>query len=201
MIERISTKEKVVIDSSKNLFPIMQRILLRKNKIDQNREHFWAVGLDSNNRILYIELVSKGTINRTIAEPQEVFCMAILKRAVSIIIVHNHPSGSLIPSTLDTEITERMIQVGRLIRIKVLDHLIISTEGYLSFLDSSLMKHLNEKQDLTPTFVIEDKTKKKIKIAKNKYANEIAKKLKKEGVDGIIISNSTGLSVEKIKGL
>jgi DNA repair protein RadC len=73
----------------------MQQILLREDKIDQNREHFWVIGLANNNRILFIELVSLGTVNRTLVEPMEVYSLALQKRAVKIILCHNHPSGIL----------------------------------------------------------------------------------------------------------
>jgi len=87
----------------------MQKILLREEKIDQDHEHFWIVGLANNNRILFIELIGFGSVNRTVAEPMDVFSFALQKRAVNIILVHNHPSGEVKPSDADKDLTDRMI--------------------------------------------------------------------------------------------
>ncbi len=104
----------------------MQKILLRADRIDQDREHFWIVGLANNNRILFIELIGLGSINATIAEPMDVFSFALQKRAVKVILVHNHPSGDLQPSEADKDTTDNLIQAGRIVRTEVSDHLIIT---------------------------------------------------------------------------
>lgn len=93
------------INGSDDIYPIMQKILLRENKIDRNREHLWTISLDNANKILNIELVSLGTINKTLIEPMEVFSVPLQKRAVKVILVHNHPSGQLRPSEPDKDIT------------------------------------------------------------------------------------------------
>src|SRR3989338_5228478 len=94
----LSNEEKIKILNGDDLYGIMQRVLLREEKIDRNKEHFWIIGLENNNRMLFIELVSLGSVNTTIAEPMEVFSFALQKQAVKIILVHNHPSGELLPS-------------------------------------------------------------------------------------------------------
>ena len=104
---KLTNAEKIKILNSDDLFRIMQQILLRENKIDQNREHFWVIGLENNNRILFIELISLGTVNKSLTEPMEVFSLALQKRAVKIILCHNHPSGELKPSEQDKDITDR----------------------------------------------------------------------------------------------
>ena len=118
------------------------------------------VGLENNNRILFIELISLGSVNHTIAEPMEVFSLALQKRAVQIILVHNHPSGELLPSEPDKDITNRLIQVGKIVRTKVLDHLIITTESYVSFADLGLMKKLARSKKYVADYLIEEKLKK-----------------------------------------
>ena len=187
-----------------SLFGIMQKILLREEEIDQNREHFWVVGLENNNRILFIELISLGSVNQTIAEPMEVFSLALQKRAVKIILVHNHPSGELIPSEPDKDITNRLIQVGKIVRTKVLDHLIITTESYVSFADIGLMKKLARSKKYVPDYIIEEKLKNQaealiMKKGEKKARLKIAKKMKKDGLSNELISDYTSISIDEIK--
>ena len=180
----------------------MQKVLLRENKIDQNREHFWVIGLENNNRILFIELISLGTVNKTIAEPMEVFSLALQKRAVKIILCHNHPSGELKPSEGDKEITDRLIQVGIIVSTQVLDHLIISEKSYLSFADIGIMDELLTSTKHVPSYVLEQRIKKDAaEIAKRKEKVEIAKQLKRNGIDEDTIALSTGLTLEEVQKL
>jgi len=129
----LTDKQKTQIINSEDVYAIMQKVLLREEIIDQEKEHFWIIGLTSSNKILFVELVSLGSVNATIAEPMNVFRVAILKNAVKVILVHNHPSGNLTPSDDDKDITDRLIQVGRIINVQAIDHLIISPESYVSF--------------------------------------------------------------------
>ena len=142
MTIKLTKKERIKILNGRSLYEIMIKILLREEEIDQNREHFWVVGLENNNRILFIELVSLGSINKTVVEPMEVYSLALQKRAASIILVHNHPSGELEPSEADKDITNRLIQVGKIVNTPVLDHLIISIEDFVSFKEIGLMRKL-----------------------------------------------------------
>jgi DNA repair protein RadC len=198
----LAETEKIKILNSDDIYGIMQKVLLRENKIDQNREHFWVVGLASNNRILFIELISLGTINATLAEPMEVFSFALQKRAVKIILVHNHPSGELKPSENDEDLTDRLIQVGRIVNTPVLDHLIISEKSYLSFADTGLLDKLGLSTKWVPTFELIDKAKKEALAigAKNK-AIDIAKEMKRRGLPVETISELTGLSVKEVEWL
>ena len=75
----LSKEERIRILNSDDLYSIMQRILLREQKIDQNREHFWVIGLANDHRLLFVELISLGTVNQTLAEPMEVFSFGITK--------------------------------------------------------------------------------------------------------------------------
>ena len=118
-----------------------------------------------NNRVLFIELISLGSINTTIVEPMEVFSFALQKRAVKIILVHNHPSGELKPSKADLDVTDRMIQVGKIVNTPVLDHLIISTESYMSFEEESLMEELAKSTKYVPHFAL----KQRLKVKSYKY--------------------------------
>ena len=198
----LTEKEKIKILNSDDIYGIMQRVLLRENKIDQNREHFWVLGLENNNRLLFIELISLGTVNKTLVEPMEVFSLALQKRAVKIILCHNHPSGELKPSEADKDITDRLIQVGIIVDTMVIDHLIISTKSYLSFNDIGLFDELKKSTKYVPSYVLEERIKKEAtEIATKKNTIEIAKKMKRRGVLNDEISEITGLSIEEVEKL
>ncbi|CAA0155047.1 JAB domain-containing protein [Tenacibaculum maritimum] len=199
---KLTEKEKIKVLNSDDIYGIMQRILLRENKIDQNREHFWVIGLENNNRILFIELISLGSVNKTIAEPMEVFSFALQKRAVKIILCHNHPSGELKPSDSDKDISDRLIQVGIIVDTEVIDHLIISTKSYLSFKDIGLLDELKKSTKYVPKYVLEQRIKKEAtEIAEKKKTIEIAKAFKRSGLDNELIAKNTGLSIEEVEKL
>lgn len=216
----LTEEERIKILNSDDLYGVMQRILLRENKIDQNREHFWVIGLESNNRILFIELISLGTVNRTIAEPMEVFSLALRKRAVHIILCHNHPSGELQPSQEDRDLTDRLIQVGRIVNTPVLDHLIISERSYYSFSDTGLFDELKQSILYMPTYELVEQLRKeadtilaeaqrqhrkelreKARDAAYKRSLEVARKLKRLGHSDADIADITELPLKKIQGL
>lgn len=102
-------------------------------------ELFVVIHLKSNNQISAFETVSKGTLNQSLVHPREVFKSAILRNASSIIIAHNHPSGNLEPSQEDIAITKQLVEAGKIIGIKILDHIIFSTEGYYSFAEHGIV--------------------------------------------------------------
>jgi DNA repair protein RadC len=97
------------------------------------QEVFLTITLSCSHEIIGIHIATIGLINRTIIHPREVYIHAILDNAFSIVIAHNHPSGTLKPSNDDEEITKHLKQAGDVLRINVLDHLIISKKGYYSF--------------------------------------------------------------------
>jgi DNA repair protein RadC len=160
---KLTDKDKIRINDADDLYGIMQRILLRENKIDREKEHFWIVGMNQASVILYIELVSMGSVKSTLVEPMNVFRVAILKGASRVIGIHNHPAGTMKPSDADKDITDRLIQVGRIINIKVEDHLIISPTTYISFLNMGLMDELEKSIKYVPTYQLIDKVRKEEK--------------------------------------
>lgn len=99
------------------------------------QETFWALLLDQWNRVLREVHVSTGSINRCPVTPTEVFAPALREKAVGVIIAHNHPSGKPEPSPEDRALTERLQQAGELVGVRVLDHLVICTDSYVSFAD------------------------------------------------------------------
>lgn len=92
---------------------------------DKKKEHFIAVFLDSKNKIIKDEVISIGTLNSSLVHPREVFKEAIKNSANSVILVHNHPSGSVEPSDEDCRVNKVLVETGNLVGIKVLDHLIV----------------------------------------------------------------------------
>jgi DNA repair protein RadC len=116
----------------------MREVLMELDTVEKNKEHVWVMGLSSNNMVKYIDLVSIGSLNATIAEPREVFTHAIRFGGIArIILIHNHPSGNLNPSNADKAYTKQMIEAGKILRIEVIDHLIIGVKSYYSFLGIS----------------------------------------------------------------
>ena len=175
----LTEEERIRIVNADDLYGIMQKILLREQKIDQNREHFWVVGLESNNRLLFIELISLGTVNMTLVEPMEVFSFALQKRAVKIVLVQNHPAGALKPSDQDKDITDRLIQVGRIVKTPVEDHLIISDHSYLSLLDTGLLEQLQQSTKYVPAYELVERAERvAAESATTKKAISIAKEMK-----------------------
>ncbi|MEM9001053.1 MAG: JAB domain-containing protein [Bacteroidota bacterium] len=203
---RLTKEQKIKVLNSEDIYAVMQQILLRENKIRRNQEHFWVVGLDNEHKILFIELIGLGAVNRVNVDPPDVFRMAIYKLAVKMILVHNHPSGSTDLSQGDNEFTDRMLKVGKLINIKVIDHLIITEDNYASLADMGIIDKLKksglfqimgpEKKELEEWKI---DTEKKRAIKQNKL--EIAKSLKTSGMSDTDIKKHTGLSSSAIKKL
>jgi len=100
---------------------------------NMDKECFMVLHLNSKNKIIKDEIISVGTLNSSLIHPREVFKSAIKESANAVILVHNHPSGDTDPSKEDEEITERLSDVGELLNIKVLDHVIIGKNDYHSF--------------------------------------------------------------------
>jgi DNA repair protein RadC len=106
---------------------------------NEAKEHFFTVHLDGKNRILCLDLVSIGSLNQAIVHPREVFKTSLITSAAALLLVHNHPTGDPTPSAEDIAITRRLKEAGEIIGIKVLDHVIVGTEGYLSFVERGLL--------------------------------------------------------------
>lgn len=103
------------------------------------KEKFYAYFLDSRSSLIKRELISIGTVDTSLVHPREVFEPAIKLSAVSVIVAHNHPSGNFNPSDADIEITDVLKDCGELLGIKLLDHIIVSKEGFFSFRENNLV--------------------------------------------------------------
>lgn len=105
----------------------------------RKQEHIKLLMLNSKSKLLGETEVSKGTVNASLVSPRELFIEALNKQAVSIILLHNHPSGDPTPSTTDILLTKRVQEAGDLIGIELLDHIIIGDNCYSSFAESKLL--------------------------------------------------------------
>ena len=110
--------------------------LVKDELVNSDREMLLSVMLTVKNDLIGVETVSLGSITASTTTPRDIFKSAILANAVAIIVCHNHPSGELVPSKDDIEITKQLIAAGELLGIKVLDHLIVSNQGYRSLRDN-----------------------------------------------------------------
>ena len=192
----------IKILNADDIFQIMVNVLLREEKIDRDKEHFWVVGLATSNKLLFIELISLGTVNKTLVEPMEVFSVALQKRAVNIILIHNHPSGELKPSEADKDITDRLIQVGKIVNTPVFDHLIITRTSFLSFKDIDLLAKLEASTKYVPPYVLMERMKKELtEQAEEQNSIKIAKEMKRRGQPDEVIAEITGLTLETVKPL
>jgi DNA repair protein RadC len=106
---------------------------------DRKKEVFLALLLDSKNRVLREVQVSEGSLTASIVHPREVFAPVVRESAAAVLFVHNHPSGDPTPSREDLEITSRLHEVGTLMGVRVLDHIIIGSGRYVSFADRGLL--------------------------------------------------------------
>jgi DNA repair protein RadC len=127
------TIELYKITSSKAVFEMMQPIIG-----DLLHEEFWVLYLNNSNKVIHKAQLSKGGITGIVVDVRLIFKMALEHSATAIILSHNHPSGKLLASEADKEITKKLKFAGEQLDIKVLDHIIITESGYLSFQDEGL---------------------------------------------------------------
>ncbi|MCE1164467.1 MAG: DNA repair protein RadC [Bacteroidetes bacterium] len=112
---------------------------IRAEITDYSKEHFFVLNLDVRNRIIDIEMISKGTLTSSLVHPRETFESAIRKHAASIMVAHNHPSGDANPSEDDIKISKRLAESGRILGIELIDHIIITKYSYCSLKNKGLI--------------------------------------------------------------
>jgi DNA repair protein RadC len=195
---KLKNLDNTPVNSPLEIYAIMQRILMRESKIERNREHLWVISLDTMNQILNIELVSLGTVNKTIVEPMEVLSVPLQKKAVKIVMVHNHPSGHVEPSDKDLDVTDRILQAARIMRIQLIDHLIITEKTFYSFADSGLLKTLKDNSNYLTQYEVKEHHEKSalaigVKQGMKDQLREIARTMKAQGFDVETIMKITGL--------
>ena len=126
--------EKSVVGSSNDIAAYLRTALK-----DYRHEVFAVIFLNRANKINHFEIISEGGIAGTVADPRIILKKALEENAVSIILCHNHPSGSLKPSRADEELTTKIKEAAKYFDIKVIDHIIVSEDGYYSFADEGIL--------------------------------------------------------------
>lgn len=132
--QAILSMDKPVVKDSREIANYLQALLK-----DHHHEVFAVVFLNRANRINHFEVISEGGITGTVADPRIILKKALEEDAVSIILCHNHPSGNLLPSRADEELTRKIKEASKYFDIKVLDHIIVSEDGYYSFADEGIL--------------------------------------------------------------
>ena len=127
-------KESIYIRTAADVLPLIAGIAAKK------QEHFICLSLNGANEVIGNRIVTVGLLNTNQIHPREVFADPISDRAAAVILAHNHPSGILKPSLDDISTTKQLIKAGKILGIPVLDHIIITTKGHLSFKEKGLMK-------------------------------------------------------------
>ena len=128
-VRRRVKPEGLKIQSPREVLPLLQHYR------DRKQEHFLTISLNGANEVMTVRVVTIGLINMSHVHPREVFADIITERASSLIVAHNHPSGSLTPSSEDIRVTRQLREAGDILGIKLLDHIIFGTRGYYSFLE------------------------------------------------------------------
>lgn len=132
---KLEIKDEIVtIKTSRDAFNQLQPLIG-----DNDYEEFWILILNRRNQLIRKEQISEGGTSGTVVDAKRVFKKALDFKASSIILAHNHPSGSTSPSHEDKKITKRLIEAGNILDIPVLDHVIITSDEYFSFADDGLM--------------------------------------------------------------
>ena len=202
---RLTTIEKdKTIRNAPILVSVMQDILKRDDFPIDQREHFWIVGLDQNYKLNYIELVALGNHEQVEMTSTDVFRVALFKNASKIILVHNHPAGSLLPSQADKHTTLCLVRLAEMVGIKVIDHIIISADDYFSFEDEGLLDEIK----LSDEYRLLDTAKYNQLKSDLKEAGKVeaifqekilmTRKLEELGVDKEIIIKATGLDPQLV---
>jgi DNA repair protein RadC len=134
---KIKASERPKISSSKDIYELLKQ-LWDENKMEM-QEQFKVILLNRGNRVIGVYEASTGGICGTVADPRLILAAAIKSLAVAVVLSHNHPSGNLKPSRADEELTRKIKEAARYHDVQVLDHVIVTSEGYYSFADEGLL--------------------------------------------------------------
>lgn len=183
---------------------VMQHMLKRNELPDDQREHFWIVGVDHDNNLKFIELVSLGDRHKVNMSSADIFRVAVLKNASRLILVHNHPSGNVLPSKEDKRTTLCLIRIAEMVGLLIIDHIIISADDFFSFDSEGLLDEIRLsdeyrildtdryeelKSDLKQTGKVEAILQEKISISQ---------KMIEHGIDKELIIKLTGLDPQLV---
>jgi DNA repair protein RadC len=137
-------QSNIQITSSLGVARVFLDLLLLEDRIDREKEHFYVMHLNVKSRVKLVELVSIGILNQALITPRETFRRAVIAGSASIIVAHNHPSGDPAPSDADTAITKRLFEVGQILGIHLLDHIIFTPTSFFNFKDNHIKKITEE---------------------------------------------------------
>lgn len=127
---RLTEETSLEILGPKDIFNLCTDIRASK------REHFLAFYFNTQNQLIERNIISIGTLNSSLVHPREVFEPALRLSAASVIVAHNHPSGSLTPSPQDFDVTERLMKAGELLGVPLIDHILVTSRSFTSLLSS-----------------------------------------------------------------
>ncbi|CAN5168939.1 DNA repair protein RadC [soil metagenome] len=130
----LESNEKPKISSSKDAFDLISGDLM-----DLSHEEFWVLLLNRANRLIKKKRISEGGVSGTVADPKIIFKMALEELASGIIVAHNHPSGNMIASQSDIDLTKKLREAGKFLEVQLLDHLIVCGQKYFSFADEGVL--------------------------------------------------------------
>ena len=133
--------KKPKIETPKNVYDLLLPYILGKSK-----ECLYLLNLDVHNRLIKLSLLSIGTLTQTLADTREILKTALLKGALSIVLVHNHPSGNIQPSGEDIKLTNELAQASVHVGLNFLDHIIVSSTDFYSFKTSGLISSSKRKE-------------------------------------------------------
>jgi DNA repair protein RadC len=128
---------KIHVQGTQQVAKVFQDLLQLEDRIDQEKEHFYVMHLDTRSRVNLVELVNIGTLTASLVHPRETFRRAVIHGSASIIVAHNHPSGAVDPSAEDTKITKLLFEGGNILGIRMVDHVIFSKGIFFSFRDNT----------------------------------------------------------------
>ena len=133
LARRYLLKDTVKIKSAKDILPLVADIA------NKQQEYFVCISLNGANEVIEKRIVTIGLVNSSQIHPREVFADVIADRAAAVIFAHNHPSGDPKPSDIDTKTHKQLTEAGKILGLRILDHIIVTKKGYFSFQESGLM--------------------------------------------------------------
>ncbi len=133
LARRYLLKDTVKITSAKDVVPLVTDIA------GKQQEYFVCISLNGANEVIEKRVVTIGLLNKNPVHPREVFADVISARAASVILAHNHPSGELQPSEADLRLHDQLTEAGKILGLRILDHVIVTRKGYFSFQEARLI--------------------------------------------------------------
>ncbi len=139
ILAALELSKRYLIDSDQPIIDSPEKAVEQLSDIrDKKQEYFVVLTLDGANRLIAKRIITIGTLTSSLVHPREVFADAITDRAASIIVAHNHPSGSLEASQADIDVTDRLSKAGKLLGVKLVDHIVITKNNYVSLSGHSI---------------------------------------------------------------